>query len=487
MFSKIILDLFSKLNEENVTYCHWKSTEHLAASFEAKTDLDVLVSRYHARTCESVLLAVGFVRARTPDARTYPCVEDYLFYDAELQRWIHFHMHYQLPCGDRWVKSYRTPIEDYLLQNRVYLKQYNIYNIDPVSEYLFFITRMHMKWATPIKKSSVLQENEFLAQLLKDNGINSENLKSHFVKHPLCVDGTFAIAEAYFLKSPESISSKQVNLFQKQLLVYRRMGRLTFFRLNISRYLLRLHIEFYRRILKDYSFGRRAIVNGSRLFSFVGMDGSGKSTMIDEVYREMGKQLNVTRIFLGTGRSGAGLFRKFIFIIYDFKSKKNRSTATENKGIKKISLGKLFWIYLCLRDRNKELTKLHRSAANGNVVLIDRWPQRAITDFADAPKLAEYVNAKGLAGYLARREADFYTKIESINIDKHLLFDIQPETSLKRKPNELTLDLAIKYREVMHNLRADIYKNCDFIDAEKSYGEVKNKVCKIVWNTINGR
>jgi thymidylate kinase len=484
VFSKIILELFSQFNRQNVIYCHWKSTDHLDASFKAETDLDVLVESESFSIIEPILIRSGFIRCRTPDARTYPAVEDYICYDAELAKWIHFHMHYKLPCGDRWVKSYHLPIEKYLLSQRQYIDKYSMYNIDPISEYLMFIYRMHMKWDNPSNKKSMLIENAYLIQYLSEHGFDKLTFENTLTKHPLYESRFHKFIINWYTNQYIKNSFFDVIKFKIFLKKYRRMSEIKYQILRGVRYSYRLNIEIKRRFFKIKSTGRRQLVTGGKLISFVGMDGAGKTSMIDRAFSKYSEQVNVQKIFFGTGRSGAGFLRSLIFKIYGTKA-----NASENKK-NNINYKKLFWIFLCLRDRKKELRKLQISLANGCLVLVDRWPQNHIPGLADAPKLSNYINSNGLTGYLAKEEDDFYSSIQSIalNVDKTLIFDIKPETSLLRKPNELRLEQADEYRTIIHTLKNEgVFQNAHIIDAEKSFEIVRAEMLKSIWVVLYGK
>ncbi len=60
-----VYKLFEKWNLEQIPYCHWKSSDHLQATVDGITDLDVLVGRDHADKVERILSELGFQRLDT--------------------------------------------------------------------------------------------------------------------------------------------------------------------------------------------------------------------------------------------------------------------------------------------------------------------------------------------------------------------------------------------------------------------------------------
>ncbi|CDT99985.1 hypothetical protein VCR14J2_270189 [Vibrio coralliirubri] len=478
----LAFSIFEEVNLLGVEYCHWKSTDHLEASFRGETDFDVLVSKNDAFKFEVVLLNNGFVRARTPDFRTYPCVEDYIYYDPSSGNWYHFHLHYQLPCGDRWVKSFHIPIEKYILENRVYLAEFSMYNIDPLSEYLFFINRMFMKWRRPLRKKSFVKENEYLVGRIDTNCLLDRD-------HPLFSDDLHSIYKMLTNKDYSIPISRQI-AFKNHLRGCRRFNEVDFSIRSLFRYVYRLYVELNRRVFNNKSFGRRQLINGGRIVTFVGMDGSGKTSMLSEAEKTFSKQLNVTTVFLGSGRSGAHFLRRNIFKFMDILPNnaltKNKVGKTGSNN-KKPKFFKCLWIYLCLCDREKELKKMAKGLANGSLVLVDRWPQNKITNVADAKKLNEFVLNNSFTGLVARKEQLFFDRLKAFNPDRTLWFDILPDTSIQRKPNELDLEEAVFYKDALQHLYSDYYSNPSKIFADNAYDEVKLEVNRKIWECINGK
>lgn len=101
--------LLCELHQADIHYCHWKSNEHLAASLEGKTDLDLLVAPADLGPLAGILLNLGFKRCVTVEGRGYPGIESYLGLDDATGTLVHLHLHYQLTIGERFLKGYRVP------------------------------------------------------------------------------------------------------------------------------------------------------------------------------------------------------------------------------------------------------------------------------------------------------------------------------------------------------------------------------------------
>jgi hypothetical protein len=110
--------LFDALDVAGIRYCHWKSNEHLDASLRGATDLDVLFDRRQVLHVAHLLTRLGCKRFVVKPGRGYPGIEDFVVFDAPTGALAHLHAHYQLTVGEKFLKGYRLPWEEYVLATR---------------------------------------------------------------------------------------------------------------------------------------------------------------------------------------------------------------------------------------------------------------------------------------------------------------------------------------------------------------------------------
>jgi len=110
--SNLIRNLFNSFHENDIIYCHWKSNEHLDASFKGDTDFDMLFCNKQKAAVKKVFNKNGFVEFIPPFNRRYSEIVDYIAIDYEQNRIIHFHTHFALEIGTSGLKEYRFNIED---------------------------------------------------------------------------------------------------------------------------------------------------------------------------------------------------------------------------------------------------------------------------------------------------------------------------------------------------------------------------------------
>ena len=141
----VLRALFERLHEADIRYCHWKSNEHLRASFTGATDVDVLFDRRAIVPLTRILGETNFKRFVVKPGRGYPGIEDYVGFDAATGTLTHLHVHYQLTLGEKFLKGHRLPWEELYLATRVWDEEFGLYVADPHVELVALLVRAVMK------------------------------------------------------------------------------------------------------------------------------------------------------------------------------------------------------------------------------------------------------------------------------------------------------------------------------------------------------
>lgn len=488
-FSKNIINLFKSWENHDVNYCHWKSTNHLEASYLVLTDLDVLIDRSDTYRAISLALNQGFVELKSSHFRGYPAVRDFIKYDKEKEKWIHLHFHTQLSSGDRWVKAYHLPFEKYILRDRIFDKDYNSWTISPSYELLILIYRMNAKFRKNwLKDKKIIEEVVFIQKRIKKYNYYLDDKIEGYIG----LSGVNLLKDLANGKDLSKIKEREIRkAFSKNQ--FRRITFTRFFCFSKLRYLYRIYTEFNRRIRKDYSSGRRTLPNGGMIITFVGIDGSGKSSGIERIRHFFGKHMNVQTNFLGSGKSGAGFMRRMIMNVVGFKAKSKGHKEARKIGkqkmkdvtkIKKPPIFYILWTWLVTKDRERQLKQIQRGLGNGNLILVDRWLQDGRLDAADAPRLINYVSFNGFLGMVARREKKLFDKIKLIPLHQVLKLNITPEISVKRKPGELTIEKAEESIRKLNLLEWPEETNVVNIDGKQCIADVTNKIKQAIFDCL---
>jgi len=481
---KKIERLFTTWNENSIKYCHWKSTAHLDATMLGITDIDILVDRAAWSRAEQLAEDEGFIRLDTVPLRTYPGVLDLVSRD-ESGAWVHIHLHYQLVLGDRWAKAYWLPIEGKILERSWFNKKYNSFVIEPYDELYVFCARMALKHRRPFSRNVVWQEFEHIHNLvsggngMKLPGPSSLKVLDDFVNCALCSNNP----------KPEDLN-EHAKKARQALSSIRRYKIIQFYIVSFVRQAYRYWVEYKRRILKIYNSGRRRLPYGGMLVAVLGIDGSGKTTVVERLEKDFAVQINVTRVFLGNGKSGSSWYRRILFFIFGARArgkahrKMRRSDSKTEK--RNVPWYYLLWMCLCLFDKRKNFVSALSGRANGTLVLSDRWPQSQIKNNHDGPRIYGMGKVKRFTAFVAGREHSLLKKAEMIPPDIIFRLIVSPDTAMKRKPEEFTYEEAKRNMESMCQIKWPQSLVVD-VDAEQSCQEVHNLIATRIWKHLCGR
>ena len=112
----IVRKLIDRLNEANISYCHWKSNVNIHQAMDATGDIDMLISTKDTLRLNIILNELGYKRFYVPTPRSYIGIEDYLGFDECTSKLVHLHLHYQLTMGEKHLKGYQVPWEEDILE-----------------------------------------------------------------------------------------------------------------------------------------------------------------------------------------------------------------------------------------------------------------------------------------------------------------------------------------------------------------------------------
>lgn len=479
---KKIYEVFSRFDNKNVVYCHWKSIDHLEATYRGDTDIDALFSRNQRALIETILSDCGFIRMDTVVLRAYPGIMDYVAFDEENGKWVHLHLHYYLNMGDRWVKSFHLNLEEFVLKNRIWNEPFQTFTVNPHDELSLLIARMSLKSRVPFSYEASRNELSFLV----DEIVKVEKPVSSFELTPVWQE----TVDMFYSDAPYDIDlvNTKGRSLRREFSTFRRMSYLHFKILSFVRATYRYNVEFRRRFLSRYNYGRRSIPHGGYIVAFVGIDGSGKTTSIRRLEKFFKLQVNVENTFLGNGLSGASVFRKVLFkslskVCGWKKHKEYRINPATHPSSPPLYY--LFWLLITLIEKRKNFKRTLRSAANGNLVLVDRWPQNIIENTLDGRRITKRANMSVLERYLYRLESDIISLAERYRPDLVIKMLVTPSVAMVRKPNEFSEKIATDNLKLLKNMNY-IALNTVIINADLSIEEVDEHCKKSIWNTIRG-
>ena len=116
-----VAEVLDALADARISYCAWKSNEHLDAALAGQTDLDLLVDRADAAVLADVFARHDIKRIQPPPDMCHPATEHFLGFDRPSGELFHLHVQYQLVLGQKYIKNYTIPLERQFLQSVSFL------------------------------------------------------------------------------------------------------------------------------------------------------------------------------------------------------------------------------------------------------------------------------------------------------------------------------------------------------------------------------
>lgn len=484
---KKALSTLKKLESKDITYCHWKSNEHLKDGLEGSTDLDILVSDSCRDKCYEVLENSQMLRVFNPSWATYPDIEDWIGFDQDTGRLFHIHLHFGIILGRRFVKEITIPWSDQVLKTRVIDKATGVYVIDPNLELVILSLRIGLKTSylqilkgflgLRILPENILNELEYLfgmvdrgklAHYLEEffDGKGGKSLQGYIYK----LGGTNSCTNIWYLK-------RFTNRYVSR---YMRVGRTKSF----LKYFVRSLIIKTEKVLSGFGISSRgtkkSIGKYGAIISVLGADGSGKSTLCGILGEFFSWKIATKRVYLGRH----WLFRTLEGLKHSIFGHSNNcgDRVAKKRSFFKLIIDDIHKV-LNARGRYIGLRKALSYRSKGYIVITDRFPQSNVFGINDGPSIDIVLSSSFIHKACFNYERRIYEKMGKIDPDMVIKLDIKPEVAHSRKPNHRLEEVARK-AELIRQLSFDntIVRSIDTSDLTKEQTAMEAK--KIIWSFL---
>jgi len=379
----------------------------------------------------------------------YISVEDFIGLDALSGKLIHIHLHYEIRIGRKYLEDYHLPFEEYICRNRIYHEKYEIFMLDPNLEIILLVIRY------------ILQNGKIHGDFSKKLFWYKEKIRIQKVYQfaEELLNASFAKLIIHYLSG--SNDKKNFYILRKETI-----AQVVYYRTSIKvissfTYTKRkFEAAFNYFLLKichlPYPY-RRVDPCGGKVIVFIGIDGSGKSTLIKEIERWFNWKVDLFSLYFGSGDGRSSIIRYPLWKLFRFAKRLNRGKTNagteQNHRTKRdkarssilFNMARTIWAITLACEKKNKLNQMWRAKSRGLTVLCDRFPQDQVVDLHDGPLLSKWlINKRFIARKIAQWEFNIYQLVNTYHPDIVIKLNISEEIALKRKPEINIIQLKKK-------------------------------------------
>ena len=437
MSKSALYTVLESLDTAGIRYCHWKSNEHLDAGLCGETDIDMLVAHDQASQCREVLTSHGWLYDAAPP---FTEMEHWMGFDTASGRLLHIHLHTAgLPVGPSKRKIYTLPqsVSDWVLTQRV--RTDGVWTASPETELFMLILRFALKSGP----------RNLAGAYVRTRDVVPPNLRKEF-QWLVAQDIDTLSCPVLSAGFSACVQSLRVIMNDTSAPFYRYIPLLLRMRLLVLRYITPYRICARRKK------GGKTLQRPTPVFAFVGVDGSGKTTLVSELRAWFGWKFNAQMFYLGTPKKCG-----FGGVLYKVTRKVPGSRW-------------VFRLYAALY-RLATALRARRAAHNGCIVLTDRYPTPLLWQVSDGPRAT---------GFLSSIERTLYRAIPAPG---RLVVLRVPEEILRLRDSTVPTETRIrKLNGIDALLAANTEIPLQVVDASRSREAVLLECKQMLFETLRG-
>ncbi len=486
----LLLMVLNDFHRQNISYCYWKSTRRVNRGLTGEGDLDLLIAKEDQHRAQAILLERGLKLFPCVAYRDHPAILSFLGYDEPSGRIVHLHLHFRLVAGNSLLKNYRLPWEEAILARTIVHPMLPIRMLDPVNEALLLIVRscLELRRSDPImlrnwraaRQKFALDRRELAARV--DRATLSSRA-AELLDHDLAD----MLADAVYGEPTLEDQRRLRRRIQRHFAAHRTYNALEAGLRSLGRAVLWAAGSLNKRFLWAPRPWSRRAPGGGRVVAVIGVDGSGKSTVVAAIRAWLSQEIDVVPIYFGTGHGRPSLvllpFKLMVPLITLFirtkpKGASHGKISDRPPGLLYSAL-LMVWATVVAIEKRIKLSAAHRGANRGLVVLTDRYPQNEIHDFNEGLMMARLTR---VPLWLRRFEATAYSLAHRVPPDLVIKLVVTPETAARREPDMDPAVIRTRIAQVPRLAFPGARVVC--IDAEQSLTDVIRAVKREIWSLL---
>lgn len=484
--------LISRFNQAGIPYCHWKSK-----SLDGENDVDFLISMRTFPPAIGILMQLGFKEAAPRWGKNLPGEYHYYGYDAVKNELVHLHLFTRVLSGERLIKSHWFPFDEMMLKDVHSINGLVVTSKE--AEFVLFIIKTYIRYGSFL---DFIRENESDAILQTELQIlkaSSDMTKVMDYLEKFCP----VVEKSLFLDCVTAIE-KNASFPRKWLLSQKIRWSLRVYSTSNSMsrwwgYLVYLYAIIRRQL--NGQKGKKSLVAGGAIVAIVGADATGKSTLVEKTSSWLRNAFVVKTIHAGKPPSAVLTLPINLLIVINRKLKRNvrrkrikyngpASNPLPNFGEDQRQKSLSYAIRaVCLAyDRRNLLLKARRAAANGEIIVSDRYPTYA-AGMMDSPRLLENSFKGGVTqlikNWLTKVERNIYCQIPPPDLVLRLKvsLDIAKTRNANRDMSDDEIYLEYRHQQIEEWFVSGARTIRD-INTDNSLDETISIVKRIVWSNL---
>lgn len=468
---KIFQSLFQSLHSDKVQFCNWKSHYEVDRFLQGEGDLDLFIPLAEKNNFEEIAIKVGFRKVLSYQGN-HDYIDHYYGFDIDSFKFAHIHVYFKIVTGEHISKNYILPLEQYIKDNENHSKI--LPSANEQAKRSIFLIRYFLKIGSIYglaqyfreKQKYSLEWNSYKAIEGYDQ-IDSLNLSSE----QLSLLESAYVSSNFFYKLYLSFFIK------RKFKSFRRRSYINLILFNL--------INFFKRLTNKIFLKKKKLLDPGYVAAICGLDGSGKSSVVVALDKNLSKHFSVKMFHLGRPRSNIfTLIFKPFFVSYSYL---RRLRITNKNTIIKKEKDNISIIYalrsvLLAYDRKIEAKKAHRYSQKGYLVICDRYPG-LLEGKMDSPRIHKDSNRNSLYQFCYRLEQALYKSIKKADMIFHLSVSIEEaiKRNTKRDKFGKETDDELRERYQINSGVTFLSDNYNFIDATVPFNQVLSKVMKDIW------
>jgi thymidylate kinase len=462
-----VTDFLNLLDNSGISYVSWKNNHEIDKSLSGDSDLDIYIPIEFKESFINIAIQNSWIIVVNPIAK-FPYIEHF-YLISDNGKVYHLHVYFKVITGESWIKEFELPIGSCLIDDRCKHDKYGIYVLSGKSQAYLFAIRHLLKCGSI--SSRILYNKEIKSY--KSEWVLCNYDAGKFQKYG-------AISLEGFIDSSGLLDDFRMSSYFNSFMF--RIKLTPYLRLNYGTLPVYRLISFFSRLFNKFFFKKKKMIEGKGMvIAISGVDGSGKSSMVDSIDTCLSKFLTIKRLSLGKPQ---GKLIEFVRKFFSSKKTETNSPSKEN-SFHDTGLFKGASLLILAVLRFFESWKSQYYINKGYVVLVDRWPTRECGKM-DGPKVYAGSASNILVKLFSKFEKVIYSAIPKADVC--IFLEVSVDTAIKRNSMRIKdgkeTESEIRERHIQNKRVRPIAKKNIRFDNDGLFEEKKKELLLLVRNEL---